>query len=148
MFTELMLEFSLVGLIGSLLGIFYRNCLKVEDMIFFPLYMKVFRPWMKGNNRFLKFIALPLGGCIYCSTTWITFILLGIYLGSWDILPKWQDIVLGCVFASGVQHIIVTCVCRFVISGHYDLDYEVVNKRKKEKSEIELTNKMNRTNIN
>ena len=148
MFTELMLEFGLIGLIGSLLGVFYRNCLKVEDMIFFPLYMKVLRPWMKGNNRFLKFIAFPLGGCIYCSTTWITFILLGIYLDSWESLPKWQDIVLGVVFASGVQHIVVACVCRFIINGHYDLDYEEVNKRRREKSEIRLTNKMDMANIN
>ena len=34
MFAQLMFEFMLIGLIGGLLGIFYRNCLKVEDMIF------------------------------------------------------------------------------------------------------------------
>lgn len=28
MFTQLMLEFMLLGVIGGLLGIFYRNCLK------------------------------------------------------------------------------------------------------------------------
>ena len=49
MFAQLMLEFGIVGLIGGLLGIFYRNCLKVEDMIFFPLYMKVFRPWAEAR---------------------------------------------------------------------------------------------------
>lgn len=104
-------------------------------MIFFPLYMKVFRPWMKGNNGFLKFIAFPLGGCIYCSTTWITFILLGIYLSSWVVLPDWQDIVLGCVFASGVQHIVVCVSCRWLINGNPDLDYEVINARKNKKAE-------------
>lgn len=132
MFIELILEFGLVGLVGSLLGIFYRNCLKVEDMIFFPLYMKVFRPWIKGGGL-LKFIAMPLGGCIYCSTTWITFILLGVYLSSWVVLPDWQDIVLGSVFATGVQHIVVACTCRYVLNGHPDLDYEVINARKKKK---------------
>lgn len=120
MFTQLMLEFGLVGLIGSLLGIFYRNCLKVEDMIFFPLYMKVLRPWMKSGGL-LRFIAMPLGACIYCNTTWITFILLGIYLSSWVVLPDWQDIVLGCVFASGVQHIVVCVSCRWLINGNPDL---------------------------
>ena len=58
--------------IGGLLGIFYRNCLKVEDMIFHPLYSKVFVPMIKSGNRFLHFIAYPLGFCIYCSTFWIT----------------------------------------------------------------------------
>ena len=36
-------EFMIIGLIGGLLGIFYRNCLKVEDMIFNPLYKKVLK---------------------------------------------------------------------------------------------------------
>ena len=130
MFITLMLEFGLVGLIGGLLGIFYRNCLKVEDMIFFNLYMKVFRPWMKGNNKFLKFIAFPLGGCIYCSTTWITFILVFLYLTSWEVLPKWQDIVMGVVFASGVQHLVVSSACRWLIHGHPDLDYVELQKKK------------------
>lgn len=61
MFYTLMFEFML-------LGIFYRNCLKVEDMIFHPLYSKVFVPMVKSGNRFLHFIAYPLGFYIYCST--------------------------------------------------------------------------------
>ena len=57
MFTQLMFEFMLIGLIGGLLGIFYRNFLKVEDMIFHPLYEKVFK-WMvfKGTG-FTRWIA-------------------------------------------------------------------------------------------
>jgi len=129
MFTQLMLEFGIVGLIGGLLGIFYRNCLKVEDMIFFPLYMKVFRPWAKGNNPILRFITYPLGYCIYCSTTWITFILCFLYLSAWECLPQWQDIVLGVVFASGVQHLIVASACRWLITGHPDLDYHELQKK-------------------
>lgn len=60
MFYVLMFEFMLLGVIGGLLGIFYRNCLKVEDMIFHPLYSKVFVPMVKSGNRFLHFIAYPL----------------------------------------------------------------------------------------
>lgn len=129
MFTQLMLEFSIIGLMGGLLGIFYRNCLKVEDMIFFKLYMKVFRPWAKSDNPILRFITYPLGYCIYCSTTWITFILCALYLSSYSALPMWQDIVLGVVFASGVQHIIVAIACRWIIDGHPDLDYMELKKK-------------------
>ena len=68
MFYTLMFEFMLLGVIGGLLGIFYRNCLKVEDMIFHPLYSKVFVPMVKSSNRFLHFIAYPLGFYIYCSS--------------------------------------------------------------------------------
>lgn len=56
MFYVLMFEFMLLGVISGLLGIFY------------PLYSKVFVPMVKSGNRFLHFIAYPLGFCIYCST--------------------------------------------------------------------------------
>lgn len=52
MFYVLMFEFMLLGVIGGLLGIFYRNCLKVKDMIFYPLYSKVFVPMVKSGNSF------------------------------------------------------------------------------------------------
>nr|DAG91341.1 MAG TPA: Protein of unknown function (DUF1360) [Crassvirales sp.] len=64
-------------------------------MIFHPLYSKVFVPMVKSGNRFLHFIAYPLGFCIYCSTFWITMLILILFLTSWDSLPKWQDIVIG-----------------------------------------------------
>lgn len=122
MFTQLMFEFMLIGFIGGLLGIFYRNCLKVENMIFNKLYTKVFVPMAESDNRFLSFIAYPLGYCIYCSTTWITFFLCLLFLTSWEVLPDWQDIVIGVIAASGVQHLVVCAACRWLISGHPDLD--------------------------
>lgn len=125
MFTQLMFEFMLLGVIGGLLGIFYRNCLKVEDMIFYPLYSKVFVPMVKSGNRFLHFIAYPLGFCIYCSTFWITMLILILFLTSRDSLPKWQDIVIGIIAASGVQHLVVASACRWLISKHPDLDNNV-----------------------
>lgn len=122
MFYVLMFEFMLLGVIGGLLGIFYRNCLKVEDMIFYPLYSKVFVPMVKSGNRLLHFIAYPLGFCIYCSTFWITVLILILFLTSWDSLPKWQDIVIGIIAAEGVAHLIVCISCRFLIHKHPDLD--------------------------
>ncbi len=115
-------EFMIIGLIGGLLGIFYRNCLKVEDMIFNPLYKKVLKPWALGSNRFLSFIAYPLGFCIYCSTTWITFFLCTLWLLNWESLPDWNIIVIGILAATGVQHLTVVCACRFLIYKHPDLD--------------------------
>lgn len=122
MFTQLMFESMLIGFIGGLLGIFYRNCLKVENMIFNKLYTKVFVPMANSSNRFLSFIAYPLGYCIYRSTTWITFFLCLLFLTSWEVLPKWQDIVIGVIAASGVQHLVVCAACRWLIHKHPDLD--------------------------
>lgn len=68
-------------------------------MIFHPLYSKVFVPMVKSGNRFLHFIAYPLGFCIYYSTFWITMLILILFLTSWDSLPKWQDIVIGIIAA-------------------------------------------------
>ena len=115
-------QFILLGVVGGLLGIFYRNCLKVKDMIFYPLYKKVLVPMAKSTNKFISFIAYPLGYCIYCSTTWITFFLCLLYITTLNTMPEWQYIVIGVIAASGAQHIIVSSACRWLIDGHPDLD--------------------------
>lgn len=127
--AELLLEFAIIGIAGGLLGMFYRNCLKVPNMIFNFIY-KELQLWVLEADdihatdweRLKAWIAFPLGYCIYCSTTWITFILCAIYLSSWEVLPKWQDIVIGVVLASGIQHFIVAASCRWLINKHPDLD--------------------------
>lgn len=133
---ELIIEFTLVGLVGGLLGIFYRNCLKIEDMVFYWWY-KILKKWIKNSNdyctyfgcfkatkwnKFLGWLAYPLGFCIYCSTTWITFFLCALWLFNWESLPDWNLIVIGVLAAIGVQHLIVACACRFLIFKHPDLD--------------------------
>lgn len=133
MWLNLMLEFFLLGLIGGLLGIFYRNCLKPGNMIFNWWYYNVLEHWViEGHlcvatkwDKFKRWIAFPLGYCIYCSATWITFFLCIIYLSSWEVLPKWQDILIGIIFASGIQHLVVCIACRFLIKGHHDLDNDI-----------------------
>lgn len=84
MFYVLMVESMLLGVIGGLLGgllcIFYRNCMKVEDMTSYPLYSKVFVPMVKSGNRFLHFIAYSLRFCIYCSILWIAMLILILFL--------------------------------------------------------------------
>lgn len=131
---ELMLDFFILGVIGAFLGIFYRNCLKSNNMIFNFLYYKFFKPIVdyprdlkaKGYNpkfiyKLLAFIMYPLGYCVYCSTFWITLILCIIYLSSWEVLPKWQDITIGIIAAEGVQHYILMATCRFILHEHPDL---------------------------
>ena len=91
-------------------------------MIFYPLYQKVLVPMAKSTNKFISFIAYPLGYCIYCSTTWITFFLCLLYITTLNTMPEWQYIVIGVIAASGAQHIIVSSACRWLIDGHPDLD--------------------------
>lgn len=130
--TGYYIEFFLIGLTGGLMGIFYRNCLKVKYMIFHGLYI-VLKTWVKKSReeqtsplyRLLGFIAYPLGFCIYCSTAWITIFLYIIYLSSWMVLPVWQNIVIGLVMALGTQHIVVAIACRFLIYRHPDLDTDL-----------------------
>jgi len=130
-----MLEFILLGITGGLLGLFYRNCLKPSGMIFNWWYYKVLKPWAEYEDtlqdlgiayklsfidKVKAFVAYPLGYCIYCSTAWITFFLCAIYLSGWSILPTWQIIVIGVLLATGIQHIIVLCACRWIIHKHPD----------------------------
>lgn len=62
MFYVLMFEFMLLGVIGGLLGIFYRNCLKVKDMIFYPLYSKVFVPMVKPKSDICSHNVFTISG--------------------------------------------------------------------------------------
>ncbi|WP_294166665.1 hypothetical protein [uncultured Clostridium sp.] len=104
-------------------------------MIFYWWYV-ILKKWVKKSemycdidgchtpniwHRFLGFIAYPLGFCIYCSTTWITFFLCALWLFNWESLPDWNLIVIGVLAATGVQHLIVCCACRFLIYKHPDL---------------------------
>lgn len=136
MLTKVIIEFLLLGVVGGLLGVFYRNCLKAKNMIFNSLYYNVLRPWVDRVQqwnpyddeeptkwqRFLAWIAYPLGYCIYCSSTWITFIICAIYLSLYEVCYDWQYIVLGIIAASGMQHILVAIGCRFLIDKHPDLE--------------------------
>lgn len=117
--TNIMITLGfLIGMIGGFMGIFYRTCLKAKNMIFNFWYDILSKMVSKGG--ILKFIAYPLGYCIYCSTTWITFILCAIQISSMNELI-WQDIVIIVTSSSGMQHLVVAIACRFLISGHPDI---------------------------
>ena len=89
-------------------------------MIFNSFYFNTLKPWVDRVQkwrsreelptrwqRFLAWIAHPLGYCIYSSTTWITFFICAIYL--------------GIIAASGMQHLVVSISRRFLITKHPDL---------------------------
>lgn len=117
--TNIMITLGfLIGIIGGFMGIFYRTCLKAKNMIFNFWYDILSKMVSKGG--ILKFIAYPLGYCIYCSTTWITFILCFVQLSIIEGII-WQDAVIMISAASGMQHVIVAMACRFLISGHPDI---------------------------
>lgn len=135
--VQLMSEFILIGIIGGLLGIFYRNCLKAEGMIFNGFYYRVLKPWaeleddleeeciyykLSFADELRRWVSYPLGYYIYCSSTWITFFLCALWFTNWQSLPDWNMIVIGVLAATGVQHLIVACACRFLIFKHPDLD--------------------------
>lgn len=129
-----MSEFLMLGLIGALLGIFYRNCLKSRGMIFNYIYYGFLKPIAEFPrdleeegfkprfiDKLLSFIMYPLGYCMYCSTFWITLFICIIHLSTYEHLPSWQYITLGIVAAEGVQHFILMCTCRYILDGHPDL---------------------------
>lgn len=135
---ELIFEFILVGLVGGLLGLFYRNCLKPQGMIFNFIYYGWLKPWAectediveagfkpKAWDKFKAWIARPLGYCIYCSTFWITFILCiiaGSYKEGWN---SYSEMLIAYITALSVQHLVVAMSCRWLINKHPDLDTTV-----------------------
>ena len=103
-------------------------------MIFNSFYFNTLKPWVDRVQkwrsreelptrwqRFLAWIAHPLGYCIYSSTTCITFFICAVYLSIYEVTLCWQYIIIGIIAASGMQHLVVAISRRFLISKHPDL---------------------------
>ena len=103
-------------------------------MIFNSFYFNTLKPWVDRVQkwrsreelptrwqRFLAWIAHPLGYCIYSSTTCITFFICVVYLSIYEVTLCWQYIIIGIIAASGMQHLVVAISCRFLIRKHPDL---------------------------
>lgn len=67
-------------------------------------------------DRFKAWLAYPLGYCIYCNTTIITIVLCILYLSSYEVLPTWQNIIIGVIAAIGVQHLVVLDVSKYLMN--------------------------------
>lgn len=135
---NLILFATIIGITGGLLGIFYRNCLKPNNMIF-SWWFDILKRWVKEERchfktemcgdklnvsmifskpsiwkRFLAWIAYPLGYCVYCTSTWITIIL---YLVT-------SGVNIWILTSMGIQHLVVMICCRFLINEFEDLKYK------------------------
>lgn len=105
---ELIGESMLLGIISCLLGILYNYSLQ-NNSVFGKFGSLLSR--LSEKKGFLGWLSDPLGACIYCSTTWLTIIIMVIYWSSWECLPSWQDIVICTISAIGVQHILMRLWC-------------------------------------
>lgn len=122
LFSEIALA-AIIGITGGLIGIFYRNCMKPSNMIFSWWY-DILDRWVSHCDSYdyntpvwvkiKKWIAYPLGYCVYCTSTWITFMLYS-YISGMNI---W------IVLATAIQHLVVVACCRFLIKGNKDLKYK------------------------
>ena len=91
----------LLGVVAALAGIFYNHTLQTGS-IFCKLGV-ILDDWAENEGGFKGWIANPLGACIYCSTTWITIFIMILYWLSWDVLPKWENIIIGTLAAIGEE---------------------------------------------
>lgn len=116
-----LIEFMLLGIIAGMVGLFYNYTLqnnailgkigaKLEYWVnFYDYIQEDFKPTL--IDRFKAWIANPLGACLYCSTTWITILLLILYFSSFDKLPKWELVAIYSLEAIGVQHLFLRIIC-------------------------------------
>lgn len=102
------LNLALFSLIVGLLGIFYRNILKEKNMILAPLFSVLDK--MVSRGGFLKWLAYPLGYCIYCSTTWIAII---------GFIIVYRVIALEVLIPIAISHLVVDVYCKYVLGDIY-----------------------------
>lgn len=115
-------ECMVLGFVSCLIGIFYNYILEYNHIFGkigstlnywseFPEIVEDKGFKVKPIDSFKAWIANPLGACIYCSTTWITILIMVLYWSSWSGLPKWEDIIIGTLAAIGMQHVLLRLWC-------------------------------------
>lgn len=128
------IESFIIGIIGGLLSFFYRNCLKMKNMIFTNLYNNVLKPASKSDNWFIRNLAYPLGYCIYCNGFWVTFLLYVLYIYMKNpLLNSFNTIgtyILSFIAAIGMQHFIIV-ICLAIIGDYRPKDMTQLRKELK-----------------
>lgn len=126
----------IIGITGGLFAIFYRNTLKMRNMVLAGLY-DVFNNWVMQRDalrqikleedvnwipwyvrvriNFLSWVSYPLGYCIYCSGFWITALL-------WIGIMKAEAFTLWFILAASVQHIVIAWAC-YTFLRHEEFSY-------------------------
>lgn len=120
----------MIGLMGGMMGVFFRNTLKPRNMIF-NAWFDLLEFWVErarihetvegfaeasGWHKFLgNWLAYVLGYCIYCTTTWLTILL-------YVVIVKGVDWWL--FMALGVQHVVVLIFCVFVLPKEETLKHD------------------------
>ena len=117
------LESMLIGLVGGLFGLFYRNVEKGKNMLLNRWFFFVLQPMAFSKWGILRFLSRPLGYCVYCSTFWITLTLYLLYTG----LPtvNWRIWIIGLVAAESIQHILLLLIIENVIEDSKDFDPKI-----------------------
>ena len=93
-----------LGIISCMAGIFYNYTLQ-NGAVFSRLgeYLSV----LSSKGGIKGFIANPLGDCIYCSTTWITVLILTLYWVSTSVPPNAGYVIISYLTGIGVQHVLL-----------------------------------------
>lgn len=113
-----MLESVFIAIIASLMVVFYRNCLKGHNMIFNKIYFEYLYKWAKGDNKFLAWIAFPLGYCPYCNGPYVSMI---IYF-----LARTEPITfLNIITVLAIQHFLIVIIIKYFIDGNPDMQMTV-----------------------
>jgi hypothetical protein len=139
----------IIGIVAGLVGIFYRNCLKGDGMIFNSIYNHILKPMFESKYSLLRFISMPLGYCVYCSTFWIGVLLYVLYNFHWlFVSPAIRDIpiiIFDLLVIAGISHLVVLVACKYLIKGHPDFDDDYV--RRNQLNEERLSN-LKRVSLN
>jgi len=76
--SSIFIQYILVAFSTACLGVTFHYFLK-PNMIF--NFWVIWLDKMSEKNAFLNYIAMPLGLCPYCNTTWIAIVVFVYYFG-------------------------------------------------------------------
>lgn len=105
--------------------------LKGTDSVYMDDCGKTWKYPMPGSEKealyvalLLKWLAFPLGYCVYCTTTWIALLMAFLWFNSYEIPPVWEDITICIITILAIQHFMVAWCRKSLIKWHPDLEDE------------------------
>lgn len=101
-----MIDILLLGIMCGFFGLFV-DFITTPGQIFGFYYTYIVESCIDSNNKYINYIIKPLGGCVYCTNVWLTFLICLLTKDLWCYNYTIQCIVGLLFLIQGTQYITI-----------------------------------------
>lgn len=126
MFIQFIFDFTIIGIISSLLTILFTEYIKIDKILSTHYYSKIILEMHFSNNKYVSYLANYIGYNIYSTSLLFSFILFLIFCSNisfpYTRFLSIQMIIIGIILTESISFF-STCIYRkYIYKNHPDLD--------------------------